>query len=139
MNFKGPEPFYESRMPKQVTPKQLPCLYKLCFFGSRVQPDRRLPITTQHRVGGSGWLLLCSNILVRLHTKPHSQKQPKHSRCKSPQKASKVQTYEPHPHFGRKSAPLTLAGTLENLASCLALCSIKCSVILGHHNLQTQF
>lgn len=62
----------------------------------------------------------CRSILTRLSTKPHFQKQPEHPGCKSPKKASKLQTTECCSNSGRKSPPLTLAGTLENLVSPLA-------------------
>lgn len=63
----------------------------------------------------------CRSILASLSTKPHSQKQPQHSRWKLQQKAQKLQTFEYCSNFGRKSPPLTLVGTLENLVSHLAL------------------
>lgn len=50
------------------------------------------------------------------------------TRCKLPQKANKSQSSERYPDFGRKSAPLTLAGTVASLVSHLALYSVRCSV-----------
>lgn len=75
----------------------------------------------------------CRSILSELNTKPHFQKQPKHSGCKLPQKASKLQTSEHCSNFRRKSPPLTLAGTLENLVSRLALYVWWAQ---GHHKLK---
>lgn len=117
-------------MQKQGIRKQLLCddCVSAVSLATRAQPARRLPTVTQCRAGGPGQLPPCRNILLKLNVKPHFQKQPKHSGCKLPQKANKSQSSERYPDFGRKSAPLTLAGTVASLVSHLALYSVRCSV-----------
>lgn len=63
----------------------------------------------------------CRSILASLSTKPHFQRQPQHSGYKLQHKARKLPTSEYNSNFGRRSPPLTLVGTLENLVSRLAL------------------
>lgn len=123
MTFKGPKPLYDS-LNSEVKPTtqssfsaMTMCELFLWPLGCSQTEGWQSPV--QRRWPRSA--VACRSILAWLRAKPHCQKQPKHSGCKLPQKASKLQTLERCSNFGRKPPPLTLASTLENLNSCLAL------------------
>lgn len=123
MTFKGPKPQYDSlnsdvkaNHSKSSFSKMTVCEF-LWPLGCSQTEGWHSPVQSRRPRSA----VACRSILSELKTKSHFQKQPKHSGCKLPQKASKLQTSEHCSNFGRKSSPLTLAGALENLVSHLAL------------------
>lgn len=122
MTFKGPKPLYDSlKLGGEGKPFRKQLLCKDCMWivwplGCSQTKGWQSPV--QSRWPRSA--VACRSIFAKLSAKPHFQKQPKHPGCKTPQKASKLQTSECCSNSGRKSPPLTLAGTLKNLVSCLA-------------------